>query len=59
MISPQPEITLKYDYHTKSDDYYVLSRYIESIDAYLITYTQTNDFLQPIDRNRKVFLLAF
>ncbi|WP_340030369.1 histidine kinase [Paenibacillus sp. FSL K6-1122] len=58
MLSPQPEITLKYDYHTKSDDYYVLSRYIESIDAYLITYTQTNDFLQPIDRNRKVFFTS-
>ncbi|MEO2213052.1 histidine kinase [Paenibacillus amylolyticus] len=58
MISPQPEVTLKYDYHTNSDDYYVLSRYIESIDAYLITYTQTNDFLQPIDRNRKVFFAS-
>ncbi|RPK31091.1 sensor histidine kinase [Paenibacillus xylanexedens] len=58
MLSPQPEITLKYDYHTNSDDYYVLSRYIESIDAYLITYTQTNDFLQPIDRNRKVFFAS-
>ncbi|MEK4274306.1 MULTISPECIES: sensor histidine kinase [unclassified Paenibacillus] len=58
MLTPQPEITLKYDYHTNSDDYYVLSRYIESIDAYLITYTQTNDFLQPIDRNRKVFFAS-
>ncbi|MDT9717713.1 histidine kinase [Paenibacillus sp. ClWae2A] len=58
MIYPQPEVTLKYDYHTNSDDYYVLSRYIESIDAYLITYTQTNDFLQPIDRNRKVFFAS-
>lgn len=58
MLSPQPEVTLKYDYHTNSDDYYVLSRYIESIDAYLITYTQTNDFLQPIDRNRKVFFAS-
>jgi two-component system sensor histidine kinase YesM len=58
MISPQPEVTLKYDYHTNSDDYYVLSRYIESIDAYLITYTRTNDFLQPLDRNRKVFFAS-
>ncbi|MDR6717046.1 histidine kinase [Paenibacillus sp. 2003] len=58
ILSPQPEITLKYDYHTNSDDYYVLARYIESIDAYLITYTQTNDFLQPIDRNRKVFFAS-
>ncbi|WP_458127245.1 sensor histidine kinase [Paenibacillus sp. Z3-2] len=58
MISPQPEVTSKYDYHTNSDDYYVLSRYIESIDAYLITYTRTNDFLQPLDRNRKVFFAS-
>ncbi|MGO4729071.1 sensor histidine kinase [Paenibacillus sp. 2KB_22] len=58
MVSPQPEVTLKYDYHTNSDDYYVLSRYIESIDAYLITYTQTNDFLQPLDRNRRVFFAS-
>ncbi|WP_366344761.1 histidine kinase [Paenibacillus amylolyticus] len=58
MVSPQPEVTLKYDYHTNADDYYVLSRYIESIDAYLITYTQTNDFLQPLDRNRKVFFAS-
>lgn len=58
MLSPQTDVTLKYDYHTNSDDYYVLSRYIESIDAYLITYTQTNDFLQPLDRNRKVFFAS-
>ncbi|MCP1426980.1 two-component system sensor histidine kinase YesM [Paenibacillus xylanexedens] len=58
MLTAQPEVTLKYDYHTNSDDYYVLSRYIESIDGYLITYTQTNDFLQPLDRNRKVFFAS-
>ncbi|NUU79375.1 sensor histidine kinase [Paenibacillus xylanilyticus] len=58
MLSPQTEATLKYDYHTNSDDYYVLSRYIEPIDTYLITYTRTNDFLQPLDRSRKVFLAS-
>ncbi|WP_347380347.1 sensor histidine kinase [Paenibacillus pabuli] len=58
MLTPQPESTIKYDYHTKTDDYYVLSRYIEPIDAYLITYTRTNDFLQPLDRSRKVFLVS-
>lgn len=58
MLSPGQDATLKYDYHTNSDDYYVLSRYIEPIDAYLITYTRTNDFLQPLDRSRKVFLAS-
>ncbi|MFS0868518.1 sensor histidine kinase [Paenibacillus xylanilyticus] len=58
MLAPQTEATLKYDYHTNSDDYYVLSRYIEPIDTYLITYTRTNDFLQPLDRSRKVFLVS-
>lgn len=58
MLSPETEATIKYDYHTNSDDYYVLSRYIEPIDSYLITYTRTNDFLQPLDRNRKVFLAS-
>ncbi|MFE6076334.1 sensor histidine kinase [Paenibacillus sp. NPDC057886] len=58
MLSSQTEATIKYDYHTNSDDYYVLSRYIEPMDTYLITYTRTNDFLQPLDRNRKVFLAS-
>ena len=58
MLLPEAERTIKYDYHTNSDDYYVLSRYIEPIDAYLITYTRTNDFLKPLDRSRKVFLVS-
>ncbi|MCM3784560.1 histidine kinase [Neobacillus mesonae] len=58
LLSPQPDATLKFDYHNNSDDYYVLSRFIEPIDTYLITYTRTNDFLQPLDRSRKVFLIS-
>ncbi|MGR6545274.1 sensor histidine kinase [Paenibacillus tundrae] len=58
LLLPQEGATLKYDYHTKSENYYVLSRYIEALDTYLITYTRTNDFLKPLDHNRKVFLIS-
>ncbi|WP_145046801.1 sensor histidine kinase [Paenibacillus xylanexedens] len=58
LLLPQEGATLKYDYHTKSENYYVLSRYIEALDTYLITYTRTNDFLKPLDHNQKVFLIS-
>lgn len=58
LLLPQEGATLKYDYHTKSENYYVLSRYIEPLDTYLITYTRTNDFLKPLDHNQKVFLIS-
>ncbi|KQY82659.1 hypothetical protein ASD24_14845 [Paenibacillus sp. Root52] len=58
LLLPQEGATLKYDYHTNSENYYVLSRYIEALDTYLITYTRTNDFLKPLDHNRKVFLIS-
>ncbi|PYE45446.1 histidine kinase [Paenibacillus barcinonensis] len=58
LLVPQQASTVKYDYHNPSEDYYVLSRYVEPIDAYLITYTRTNDFLKPLDRSRSVFLAS-
>ncbi|MCG7376248.1 histidine kinase [Paenibacillus sp. ACRSA] len=58
LLLPQEGATLKYDYHTNSENYYVLSHYIEALDTYLITYTRTNDFLKPLDHNRKVFLIS-
>ncbi len=58
MLLPDPAETLKYDYHNQKDDYYILSRYIEPLDTYLIAYTRTNDFLQPLDRSKKLFLAS-
>lgn len=55
VLLPDPAETLKYDYHNSKDDYYILSRYIEPLDTYLIAYTRTNDILQPLDRSRRVF----
>ncbi|WP_301628392.1 sensor histidine kinase [Paenibacillus apis] len=58
MLLPDPTETLKYDYHNYKDDYYILSRYIKPLDTYLIAYTRTNTFLQPLERSRKVFLAS-
>ncbi|AIQ53935.1 sensor histidine kinase [Paenibacillus sp. FSL R7-0331] len=54
-VTPDPQQILKFDYHTGEDDYYVLSKYIEPIDTYLVTYTRMSDFLTPLDRNQQVF----
>lgn len=55
-ITPDTQRILKFDYHTGEDDYYVLSKYIEPIDTYLVTYTRMSDFLNPLDRNQQVFV---
>lgn len=47
-----------YDYQAKSDDYYILAKYIPVIDTYLVSYTRTSDVLQPLDRNRQLFVAS-
>lgn len=49
---------LKYDYHARSGDYYILAKYIPLIDTYLVSYTRTSDVLQPLDRNRQLFVVS-
>ena len=48
----------KYDHHVRSGDYYILAKYIPVIDTYLVSYTRTSDVLQPLDRNRQLFLVS-
>ncbi|AIQ57885.1 sensor histidine kinase [Paenibacillus borealis] len=55
-ITPVTQEILKFDYHTEDDDYYVLSKYIQPIDTYLVTYTRMSDFMNPLHRNQQVFL---
>lgn len=57
-ITPNAHEILKFDYHINGDDYYVLSKYIEPIDTYLITYTRMSDFLNPLNQNKQVFFLS-
>jgi len=57
-ITPDPDDIVKFDYTADGEDYFVLSQYIEPIHTYLVTYTRTSDLLQPLDRNREVFLAS-
>lgn len=57
-VTPGSADILKFDYHTGDDDYYVLSKYIEPIDTYLVTYTRMSDFLNPLNRNQQVFFAS-
>ncbi|MEK4209214.1 MULTISPECIES: sensor histidine kinase [Paenibacillus] len=57
-ITPNAHEILKFDYHINDDDYYVLSKYIEPIDTYLVTYTRMSDFLNPLNRNTQVFFVS-
>lgn len=57
-ITPNAHEILKFDYHINDDDYYVLSKYIDPIDTYLVTYTRMSDFLNPLNQNKQVFLSA-
>lgn len=57
-ITPDPDDIVKFDYAADGEDYFVLSKYIEPIRTYLVTYTRTSDLLQPLDRNREVFLAS-
>lgn len=54
-VAPDSQEIAKFDYHADGEDYYVLSKYIRPIDAYLITYTRMSDLMQPIRRNRQAF----
>lgn len=57
-VSPDPKHILRFDYSSQGGDYFVLSKYIEPIDAYLVTYTRMSDFLEPLNRNRQVFFAS-
>ncbi|MEC0201298.1 histidine kinase [Paenibacillus lautus] len=57
-VSPDPKHILRFDYSSQGGDYFVLSKYIEPIDAYLVTYTRMSDFLEPLNRNRQVFFVS-
>lgn len=57
-ITPNTQEILKFDYHINGDDYYVLSKYIEPIDTYLVTYTRMSDFLNPLNQNKQVFFVS-
>jgi two-component system, sensor histidine kinase YesM len=54
-VTPNNQAIMKLDYHSNHGDYYILSKYAPEIDAYLVTYTRVNDFLEPLNRTRLVF----
>jgi two-component system sensor histidine kinase YesM len=58
IITPDATKILQFDYHNGDDDYYVLSKYIEPIDTYLVTYTQVTDIMSPLHRNQQVFMAS-
>ncbi|WP_213514017.1 sensor histidine kinase [Paenibacillus montaniterrae] len=49
---------LKFDYHARSGDYYILAKYIPLIDSYLVSYTRASDVLQPLEQNRQLFVVS-
>ena len=57
-VSPDPKRILRFDFSNRGGDYFVLSKFIEPIDAYLVTYTRMSDFLEPLNRNRQVFFAS-
>lgn len=57
-VSPDLKRILRFDFSTQGGDYFVLSKFIEPIDAYLVTYTRMSDFLEPLNRNREVFFAS-
>lgn len=57
-VAPNPQQILRFDYSTHGGDYFVLYKYIEPIDTYLVTYTRMSDFLEPLNRNRQVFFTS-
>ncbi|TYP73358.1 sensor histidine kinase [Paenibacillus methanolicus] len=54
-VTPNSEAILKFNYESREGRYYVLSKYIEPLDGYLVTYTRTNPFFDPLNRNHQVF----
>ncbi|WP_151737069.1 sensor histidine kinase [Paenibacillus tengchongensis] len=57
-LIPDPAQVKQFNYRAGRDEYYILSKYIEPIDTYLITYTRMNDFLTPLEQSRQVFLVS-
>ncbi|WP_435924861.1 sensor histidine kinase [Paenibacillus sp. DYY-L-2] len=58
MIIPDSDQVMEYHYKAADRNYVILSKYVESIDAYLVTYTRMNDFLNPLNRNHQVFFIS-
>lgn len=58
MIEPDPKQVMEYEFHEADGDFVILSQYIDSIDTYLVTYTRLNDFLNPLNRNHRVFFIS-
>lgn len=54
-IKPGSEKISEFNYQTKYSDYFVLVKYIKPIDTYLVTYTRTNAFLNPLKHINLVF----
>lgn len=57
-IKPDSQEIFKFDYQTHDGTYYVLTKYVKPIDTYLVTYTRTNAFLNPVNRNNQVFFVS-
>jgi two-component system sensor histidine kinase YesM len=57
-IKPDSQEIFKFDYKTHDGTYYVLTKYIKPIDTYLVTYTRTNAFMNPLNLNNQVFFLS-
>ncbi|WP_019909230.1 sensor histidine kinase [Paenibacillus sp. HW567] len=57
-ITPDPQNILKFDYHINHEDYYVLSKYIEPIDTYLVTYTRVSELMNPLYLQQQVFFVS-
>jgi two-component system, sensor histidine kinase YesM len=52
---PNPQKISEFTYRTSDNDYYILSKYIKSIDTYLVAYTRTNEFFNPLEQIHQVF----
>jgi len=57
-VAPNGQEIMKFDYHSKKGDYYILSKYVPQIDTYLVTYTRMSDFLVPLNQTRQVFSIS-
>ncbi|TCN19710.1 sensor histidine kinase [Mesobacillus foraminis] len=55
---PDPEKVTEFNYQTGDNQYYILTKYIEPIDTFLVTYTRTNEFLNPLKQINQVFSLS-
>lgn len=51
----QSEEISELSYQTENNDFFILVKYIQPIDAYIVTYTKTNAFLNPLKLTHLVF----